>query len=162
LAADTLHREVGIALHPTEPLVAVCSYFGHVVQIRDVWTGKVQASLPQSGGATDVAWHPDGHTLAVGHADPPLILLYDRTTLKPLLRMEAPAARLTFNHAGDRLAAHSWQGVLGLFDVGTGEKLFETPGAARRFRRDDRSLAGGYHDGKLSPWQVGDGREYRK
>jgi serine/threonine protein kinase/WD40 repeat protein len=161
LAADTLTREVGIALHPTEPLVAVCSYFGRVVQIRDVLTGEVLASLPQSGGATDVAWHPDGQTLAVGHADPPLILLYDRTTLQPYRRMEAPAAHLTFNHAGDRLAAESWHGTVGLFDIGTGEKLFGTRGAARRFSRDDQRLACGYNDGKLGPWQVGDGREYR-
>jgi serine/threonine protein kinase/WD40 repeat protein len=161
LAADILQREVGIALHPTEPLVAVCSYFGRVVQIRDVRTGEVIASLPQSGGATYIAWHPDGHTLAVGHADPPLVLLYDRTTLQPLRTMEAPAARLIFNHAGDRLAAQGWNSTVGLFDIGTGQKLFGMLGGACRFSRDDRRLSGSFQDGKLSAWQVGDGREYR-
>jgi serine/threonine protein kinase/WD40 repeat protein len=161
LAADTLDREVGIALHPREPLIAVCSYFGRVVQIRHVQTGKVLASLPQSVGATDVAWDPLGDTLAVGHAWPPLILLYDRITLKPYRTMEAGAAQLTFNHAGDRLVAVGWDGSLRLFDVGTGQKLFETRGGNARFRRDDQRLAGGIQDGKLGVWQVGDSREYR-
>jgi serine/threonine protein kinase/WD40 repeat protein len=161
LAPDTLTREVGIALHPTEPLVAVCSYFGRVVQLRDVRTGEVVASLPQSGGATHATWHPDGQTLAVGHADPPLILLYDRTTLQPYRTLEAAAAHLTFNHAGDRLAARGWAGTMGLFDVGTGQKLFGAAGAPLRFSRDDRRLAGGLQDGKLGTLQVGDSREYR-
>jgi eukaryotic-like serine/threonine-protein kinase len=161
LAPDTLTREVGIALHPTEPLVAVCSYFGRVVQLRDVRTGEVVASLPQSGGATHAAWHPDGQTLAVGHAAPPLILLYDRTTLQPYRTMEAAGAQLTFNHKGDRLAARSWDGTVGLFDVGTGQKLFAAGGRAQRFSRDDRRLAGSTQDGKLGVWQVGDSREYR-
>src|SRR5205823_1471275 len=138
LTPDTLTREVGIALHPMEPLVAVCSYFGRVVQLRDVRTGEVVASLPQSGGATHAAWDPDGQTLAVGHADPPLILLYDRTTLQPYRTMEAAGAHLAFNHAGDRLAARGWEGMMGLFDVGTGQKLFGAGGSFLRFSRDDR------------------------
>jgi serine/threonine protein kinase/WD40 repeat protein len=161
LAPNTLTREVGVALHPTEPLVAVCSYFGRVVQMRHVRTGKVVASLPQSGGATHVAWHPDGHTLAVGHAWPALILLYDRTTLQPYRTLEAAGAYLTFNHKGDRLAANGWDATLGLFDVGTGQQLIETRGTVRRFSRDDGRLAGGFQDGKLGIWQVGDSREYR-
>jgi serine/threonine protein kinase/WD40 repeat protein len=161
LAPDTLTREVGIALHPTEPLVAVCSYFGRVVQLRDVRTGGVVASLPQPGGATHAAWDPDGQTLAVGHAEPPLILLYDRTTLRPYRTMEAPGVHLAFNHAGDRLAARDWGGTLGLFDVGTGQKLFGTVGKVCRFSRDDRRLAGSLQDDKLGVWQVGDSREYR-
>jgi serine/threonine protein kinase/WD40 repeat protein len=161
LAPDTLTRKVGVALHPKEPLVAVNSYFGRVVQIRHVRTGEVVASLPQTGGATVCAWDRDGQTLAVGHADPPLVLLYDRTTLKPYRTMEAPAELLTFNHAGDRLAAQGWNGEMGLFDVGTGQTLFRTSGAARNFSRDDQHLAAGYQDGKLGRWQVGDSRELR-
>jgi serine/threonine protein kinase/WD40 repeat protein len=161
LPPDTLTREVVIALHPTEPLVAVCSYFGSVVQIRDVNTGEVVASLPQSGSANSVAWNADGQTLAVGHAHPPLVLLYDRTTLEPYKTMEAAAADLYFNHTGDRLATRGWDGRLGLFDVGTGQELIETRGAVRRFSRDDRRLAGAVQDGRHGFLQVGDGREYR-
>jgi serine/threonine protein kinase/WD40 repeat protein len=161
LAPDTLQREVEIALHPTEPLVAVCSYFGRVVQVRDVRTGEVVRSLPLSRGANSVAWHPDGQTLAVGFAHPPLTLLYDRTSLQPYRTMEGAAASLRFNHGGDRLATQGWDGGLGLFDLSTCQKLFGTRGSTLRFSRDDQRLAGGVRDGKLGFFQVGDGREYR-
>jgi serine/threonine protein kinase/WD40 repeat protein len=163
LAPDTLTREVKIALHPTEPLVAVSSYFGRVVQIRDVRTGKVVASLPQTAGVTHTAWRPDGQTLAVGYPDPPLIRLYDRNTLQPYRTLEGGGVDFTFNHAGDRLAGRDWTGALDLFDVDTGHRLFAVPpgGTAGRFSRDGRRLAGGIRDGKLGIWQVGDSREYR-
>jgi serine/threonine protein kinase/WD40 repeat protein len=166
LPADTLTREVAITLHPKEPLVAVCSYFGRVVQLRDVRTGAVVASLPQTVGPTSVAWHPDGQTLAVGYGDSHLIRLYERTTRQPYRTLEGGqrGVSLTFNHAGDRLASFGWQSHVELFDVGTGQKLFETTpiaGSSRRFSRDDRRLAGGVRDGKLGVWEVADGREYR-
>jgi serine/threonine protein kinase/WD40 repeat protein/Tfp pilus assembly protein PilF len=161
----TLTREVVIALHPTEPLLAVCSYFSLVVQVRDVRTGKVVASLPQSTRVSTVAWHPDGRTLAVGYAESHQIRLYDRTTWQAYrtLETEQAVSWIDFDHAGDRLAITGWVGFLELFDVGTGQKLMGTPPilAARRFSRDGRRLAGGVQDGKLGIWQVGDGREYR-
>jgi len=163
LAPNTLTL-AKIALHPTEPLVAVSSYDARVVQIRDVRTGKVVASLPQTTGVTHTAWRPDCKTLAVGYPDPPLIRLYDRTTLRPFRTLEGGGVYFTFNHAGDRLAGHDWTSASDLFDVDTGQRLFAVrPGllAAPRFSRDGRRLAGGVQDGKLGIWQVGDGREYR-
>jgi serine/threonine protein kinase/WD40 repeat protein len=163
LAPTALTREVKTALHPTEPLVAVSSYFGRVVEIRDLRTGRVVASLPQAAGVTHAAWHPDGRTLAVGHPDPPLIRLYDRTTWRPFRTLDGGGANFTFNHAGDRLAGRDWTGACGLFDVGTGQRLFLTPpgNLAPCFSPDDRRLTGGSRDGRLGTWQVGDGREYR-
>ena len=166
LAPNTLTREVTTALHPTEPVVAVCSYFGSVVQLRDLRTGEVFSTLPQSTRPLSVAWHPDGRTLAVGLAEAQLIRLYDRTTLRLLRTLEtaSTASFLVFNHTGDRLAVNGWKGRMEVFDVGTGQKLFApTPNwsPAPRFSRDDRRLAGGIQDGKLGIWQVGDGREFR-
>jgi serine/threonine protein kinase/WD40 repeat protein len=166
LAPDIPTREVRIALHPKEPMIAVCSYFGSVVQLRDVRTGKVVASLPQSDRPNSVAWSPDGRTLAVGYGESTLIRLYDRTTLQAYRTLDGTQwgiYSLDFNHAGDRLAALGWFGFVELFDVGTGQKLFETTPVycSRRFSRDDRRLAGGVQDGKLGIWQVGDSREYR-
>ncbi len=83
-------RDTAIALHPTEPLVAVSSYFGnHVVQLRDLRTGEVVASLPQSDGVTAAVWNRDGQYLAVGldHAKP--IRLYDLATLQLVRTFQA-------------------------------------------------------------------------
>src|SRR5262249_18722325 len=77
LGPDTLTQEVNCALHPAEPLVAVCSYYVSAVQLRDVRTGKVVASLPQPSGPHAVAWRPDGRTLAVGLTEGRSIRLYD-------------------------------------------------------------------------------------
>jgi serine/threonine protein kinase/WD40 repeat protein len=162
LAPDTL-RLPNIALHPKEPLVAVCSYEARVVQIRDVRTGQVIASLPQTAGAIHIAWRPDGRALAVGYADPDLIRLYDRTTLQPYLTLECGGVDFTFNPAGDRLVGCSWGAAMGLFDVDTGQKLFVSPTGivVHPFSRDGRRLGGGIRDGRLGTCQVGDGREYR-
>ena len=63
LEPNGITRELIIALHPSQPLVAVGSYFGKVVQVRDLITGKQvhSAILPGQGG--HVAWHPRGHSL---------------------------------------------------------------------------------------------------
>jgi serine/threonine protein kinase/WD40 repeat protein len=161
-----LTQEVTIALHPSESLVAVCSYFGSVVQLRDLITGEVLASLPQSTHANSVAWHPDGRILAVGLAEAHQIHLYDRTTLQAFqtLELENNASTVTFNHAGDRLVSDGWgRSGAELVDIGTGRKLFTTSTAPRgfHFSPDDRRLAGTIEDGRLGIWQLADGREYR-
>ena len=163
LAPDTLTREVMVSLHPTEPLVAVCSYFESVVEVRDLQTGNVVASMPQYDRPTHALWNPDGQTLAVGYGTASPIRLYDRTTLQPYRTLQGVqwGMYLTFNHAGDRLAAYGWGSRVELFDVGTGQRLFTTAGGTRRFSIDDHRLAGGLQDGKLGIWSVGDGRECR-
>jgi serine/threonine protein kinase/WD40 repeat protein len=174
LLPDTLTREVAIALHPTEPLVAVASYFGPVVQVRDVQTGTVLASLPQPARALSVAWHPDGRTLAIGY-ESHHIRLYDRTTWRasgtvfktvlPYRTLETGAVvtSIAFDPAGDRLAMlGGWVGILELFDVGTGQKLMAaSKWSACRFSQDGLRLAGAVQSGKLGIWQVAGGQEFR-
>ncbi len=159
-------RHVTVALHPTEPLVAACTYHGSVVLLRDLTTGQVLAMLPQPHRPYSVTWHPDGRTLAVGMAEAHAIHLYDRATLRRFRTLEtvSTASAVAFHPAGDRLAVVGWGGTVELFDVGTGQRLFATPPvscSALRFRRDGRRLAGTARDGKLGTWQVGDSREYR-
>jgi serine/threonine protein kinase/WD40 repeat protein/Tfp pilus assembly protein PilF len=166
LAADPLlTEEIGIALHPAEPVVAVWSYHAAAVQLRELRTGKVLASLRQPARPTGVAWHPNGRTLAVGYGESSLIRLFDRNTLQSYRTLDGAdwGAAVVFNHAGDRLAASGWKGRRQLFDVGTGQKLFETLPimGTSRFGKDDQRLAGGLQEGKLGIWQVGDGREFR-
>jgi serine/threonine protein kinase/WD40 repeat protein len=170
LAPDVFTREVNIALHPTEPVVAVSSYLARVVHLRDLDTGRALAALPQDSLPTSLAWSHDGGTLAVG-SDTVVGLeggrtrLYDRSSLRVVRTLEGgPAVTgLSFNRAGDRLATVGWGGVANLYDLGTGQMLFSTSPAAGhpRFSRDGRRLSGTQRDGKVGFWEVGDGREYR-
>ncbi len=167
--SGTFKRNVAAALHPTEPWVAVTSYFGpNVVEIRDYRSGTVlhTLELPQNGG--DVAWHPHGHTLAVSSGDGTDIWLYESATWKRTRTLHSVGAGnvLTFNSPGDRLASVAWGGQVSLFDVGTGKLLFQTPPIAvpmarLRFSRDGCRLARTSNGKQIGIWEVGDGREYR-
>lgn len=164
LAPDTLTYGINIALHPTEPLVAVCSYFGTVVQLRDVRTGKVLATSPQSDRATNLAWHPNGRTLAIA-CETGQIRLLDRAKWEVYrtLEVELTAASINFDPAGDRLALHGWGNIVALFDFQTGEKMIATTTgvAACRFSHDGLRLAGAVQDGKVGTWRVAGGQEFR-
>ncbi len=164
LAPDTLIYAINIALHPTEPVVAISSYFGSVVQLRDLRTGKVLATSPQSDRPTNLAWHPNGRTLAVAF-DTSQIRLLDRTTWETYRTLEPglTASSINFDHAGDRLALQGWGNIVGLFNFHTGEKLITTTTrvATCRFSRECQRLAGAVHDGKVGTWRVTGGQEFR-
>jgi serine/threonine protein kinase/WD40 repeat protein len=161
---DLIHP-IGIALHPTEPLVAICSYDHPQVQVRNLRTGKVVASLRQESHPDSIAWHPDGRILAVGLAEACQIHLYDLPTRDRFrtISLNQTASGIAFNHAGDRLASTGWGERMELIDVGTGQNLMMTKRFqnARRFSQSDRQLAGGIQDGKLGIWEVADSRECR-
>jgi WD40 repeat protein len=164
LDPDGLTREIVVALHPTEPLVAVTSYYSDFMQVRDLRTGKVIKTLETPDGGYRVAWHPAGHMLAVNEGDHYTIRLYDRQTfeLRGTVGPTGGGCCFYFNHAGDRLAAHSWKSTVQIFDVATGRLLFEVPFTQPtldlHFSRDDRRLAGFVHGNQIGIWQVADGR----
>jgi WD40 repeat protein len=157
------------ALHPTEPWVAVISYHGpKVVEIRDWQRGAVLKTLELPESAGDVAWHPDGLTLAVSAGDCNDIWLYESATWNRARTLHGilPSNRIAFNPTGDRLASVAWKGRVHLFDVGTGKLLFHTltahgPMLRLRFSRDGRRLACSSDGKQLGIWEVGDAREYR-
>ncbi|HEV8606237.1 MAG TPA: serine/threonine-protein kinase [Tepidisphaeraceae bacterium] len=165
LAPDTLMREIGVSLHPTEPVVAVWSYFAEVLQLRNLESGKVIASTVVPTGPTSMDWHPDGQKLAVGFGDLPMVRLYDRATLQPYRTFEVldHGSYVRFNPAGDRLLVRGWASMLELFDAATGQKLWTNPPilSSTRFNRNGTNLAGAVQDGKLGIWQLADCREYR-
>jgi serine/threonine protein kinase/WD40 repeat protein len=170
------------ALHPTEPVVAVCWYSSRLLQIRDLETGAVRVSLelPWQNSSMCV-WSPDGRTLAVSAGetdggDRTLLYAFDAAarTLSPtphLLRGESNGGTaLAFNPAGDLLATRGWNGKVHLFDVHTGRLLFLThalPTISTAFLRIDLTggrLAAtrvGTEQEKIGLWSVADGREYR-
>jgi WD40 repeat protein len=166
LRPDALTREAMVAVHPTLPLVAVASYHANVVQVRDLRTGQVLKSLPAPAGGHWVAWHPAGHTLAVGDGDGSLIRLFDRATFEPRgqIRTGNFGLRFSFNHTGDRLAIIGWSPGVELFDSASGRRLFWasiTPTYFLRFSADDRRLGGFVQQDKIGTLEVGDGRERR-
>ena len=164
LAPDTITQGIVTALHPTEPLVAACSYPDQLLQVRDVRTGKVLASMPQTDRPLSLAWHPDGRTLAVG-CNLRRIRIYDRITwqVEQTLETENYPAWLAFDSKGDRLAVRDYEMNVELFCAASGERLMKSFStcSACRFSRDRLRLAGGVQEGKLGIWRVAGGQEFR-
>lgn len=170
LEPNTLTREISIALHPTEPLVAVGSYFGSVALVRDLRTGDILKSIRISDAAGGhVAWHPSGDWLTATDGHRGRILVFDRANFRRQFTLGPVdmGARGYFDHAGDRLAVVGWAPRIQLFDFRTGQLDFEISDANAnllsrpRFSRDDRRLAGFVQGDRVGIWQIGAGREYR-
>lgn len=167
LPAEISVEHQAVALHPTEPLVAVASPLARTVLIRDLASGAVIKSLLFPASIWDVAWHPHGHTLAVSDDVGLSIHLYERASFREVrtLRSAGRGTRLAFNRAGDRLAGASWDRELQLFDMPSGKLLFQVsahvPMYRPRFSSDGRRLACEASNGRLGVWEVGEAREYR-
>jgi WD40 repeat protein len=129
-------RELVPALHPSESLVASCSYFTTQVLLRDYRTGRtlqaVRPSWSRPMGCYSLTWHPDGRRLFVsaGDADEVQEFSFDpaRRQLSPARLLHIPptigGGSLALNPAGDRLASCGWHGAPGLLDLETGQPLF--------------------------------------
>ncbi|MGH7173210.1 MAG: protein kinase domain-containing protein [Gemmataceae bacterium] len=181
LAPTGIVRGIMVNLHPTEPFVAVFSYFNRVVQVRDLRSGAVVASAPPpwTGGNGGSAWSPDGRTLLVPQGDGGKIQEYAfnaaMPTLRPTRTLQGPndqgAPWITFHPAGDRFVARGWSGAVSLFDAVSGQTLFSTHrlthASARLgvcFDHTGERLAAarvGTRDERIGLWSFAAGREYR-
>ncbi|HXY36142.1 MAG TPA: WD40 repeat domain-containing serine/threonine-protein kinase [Planctomycetaceae bacterium] len=166
LAPET-QTSVNVEFHPTEPLLATCCYADQVLQLRDLRTGKVLASAPQTDRPLSIAWHPNGRILAVSY-NHPQICFYDRSTFRVDRTLDDAglvASSINFDHLGRRLAATEWGNAVSLFDVGTAEKLMLTKtmqiNSVCRFSSDGLRLAGAVQEGRLGVWRVAGGQEFR-
>jgi WD40 repeat protein len=178
LEARGIARGARPRLHPTAPVVTVCSYYSPLLQVRELGTGAALLSLklPWEGTA-DCAWSPGGRMLAVSDGNEGLIHLYAFDPAAPSLCLrrvlhapENSGGTLTFNPGGDRLATRGWGNKVHLFDVDTGRSLFSThaliatAGEAVRFGPTGRRLGAarvGPHQDQIGLWSVADAREYR-
>ena len=164
---ELLKREVFCVPHPTDPVVAVGSYFASVIQLRETHSQRVLSSISLGTGqnVASAAWSPDGRVLALGEAEGQRVRLFDLATLREFRTFPTRMAvtGITYNYAGDRIAVTGWGEAMELYDVHTGERLFTATiqGALPRFSRDDRFISCTARDGKLGVWEVADGREYR-
>jgi serine/threonine protein kinase/WD40 repeat protein/Flp pilus assembly protein TadD len=107
----------------------------NTVEVRDLATGNVQASLPHPGGASAIAgWSPDGRTLATTCEDS-LIRLWDlpsRNEPRTLKGSRANAAggwHCSFDSAGQMLLSNDWDAVLRLWEPSSGRELLSFPAA---------------------------------
>jgi WD40 repeat protein len=156
-----------VAIHPGGQLAAVASGPEGIVQFRNLVADGEPRTFRFPTGISRVVWHPRGHVLAASNNTGPDIYLFDWPALELVktLHGPGPAARLAFNPSGDRLVAYSYHGELQLFDLPSGQLLFQTPthipDPGPRFARDGRRLACETSAEQLGIWEVADGREYR-
>jgi WD40 repeat protein len=157
-------------LHPTEPIVALCSYWSNLLEVRDLETESLRCPplrLPWRGSAT-CCWSPDGRLLAVSEGGGIRIHLYafdpvaSSMGLRRILSGSAGGSELCFNAAGDRIAIHGWSGKIHLFDVVSGRELFSTPNlgcdtTSIRFDQAGKRLKASLR----GVFSVADSREYR-
>jgi len=136
------------------------------VEIRDINTGEVTATLPHPAPVNNLGWHPNGKMLAVA-CDNLKVYGWDLIAAKQVFVLEgfrnygnAPA----FSHTGDLLATTGWEGKTRLWDTQTGRQLFSTTGVGSiipRFSADDRFLSASIRDDKLRIWEIAECAEYR-
>lgn len=162
-------REIVIAVHPQDPLVAVTSYFANLVAVRDLRSGAAFKLITLPGRGGSVAWSPSGDWLAATDESGNQILVYDRATLSRCFSMGPifSGARLAFSHSGDLLATTGWSWKnLQIFDFRAGRLLFEENDLTMasqhpRFSQDDSELAGFIDGNRIGLLQIADGRECR-
>jgi serine/threonine protein kinase/WD40 repeat protein len=155
-----------VAFRPQTSQLAVCG--GTTLQIYDIKTQKEILVPPLSvpEGVDFLTWRLDGKTLAVVGQDL-RIHLYDIETRRPGLVLEGPkefGILVEFNHAGDLLAGVSWDGMLRLWDLRTGDQVFKTPSGwigIPRFSSDDHQLASAFRDGRIELLEIAASRIYR-
>jgi serine/threonine protein kinase/WD40 repeat protein len=153
-----------MAFHPTERKLAIGCANG--VEIRDLDTGDLLATLPQPSGTDCMAWHPNGKRLAVVGGDVQ-IHLWDVNARKEILKfggMKNGGEVIVFSHSGDLVAGNGWESVLRLWDPMTGKLVFSTPApnwVELRFSSDDRLMALGVRADQIGIWEVDPVREYQ-
>jgi tetratricopeptide (TPR) repeat protein len=172
-----VQQRLKVFLHPTEPLIASCSYLSARVLLRDYHTGQVVQTIdpPWPLGSTWLAWHSDKRRLFVAAGDTNEVQEY---RFDPATRLLSRARllhttgyggnQISINPAGDRLASCGWGGAPEILDLDTGRVLFQGPQLKLlpnfRFSTDRRSLIGMYGSPRGRSYgvvDVGDAREVR-
>jgi eukaryotic-like serine/threonine-protein kinase len=155
-------RTAAMAFHPHDARLALSGAGG--IEVLDLDSEIMQTPMFESAGAFQVAWHPDGKSLAAS-SDGESIQLWDASSGSPLVRLSggADGVFFTFNHAGDLLASTCWDGKPRLWDPRTGQQLFTTQASIYRLRfsSDDRLLAAGVSGKKLQVWEIVHPQGYR-
>ncbi|MER8573628.1 hypothetical protein [Mesorhizobium sp. M1374] len=172
-----------VSISPDGKTIAAGGYFGASlgdkppygdIRLFDFATGKIRAVLKAADYATyDLAFSPDGKTLAAGGADGVVYLwrLDDKSAIGWTLDKKLDADswhidKLAFAAGGTRLAATTTDNGIRLWDVVKGEEI-ALPDEAEPLRdisvialavsQDGSLFATGSKDGQVQLWRAADG-----
>ena len=82
--------------------------------------------------------------------------------LRELGGLQSGVARVAFNHKGNLLATSTWDGVVRLWESGSGRLLISATGSEWiGFSPDDRWLSGAITESGPGVWEIADGHECR-
>jgi serine/threonine protein kinase/WD40 repeat protein/Flp pilus assembly protein TadD len=139
----------GVACSPDGLRVAISQMIGDkgVVEIRDLDTGAIRASLRVEHPVANLAWRPGGALLAVACEGHYIISIWDVAAQKLASTLEGHkngGIELRFTHAGNHLISSDWSGVMRLWDMDSGRQVLSLNGSARYsiFSPEDRVLIG--------------------
>jgi len=157
-------RATRLAFRPDGAQIAVIDNESNppTCRILEGESGRLVRTFPVRAAADDVAWGPDGTTLATPSNDSK-IDLWDAATgiRRATLEGHDPGGLSAFFHpAGALLASNGWENRLRLWDPVLGRPwLSLTGGSPTRFSQDGRIVVS--LDDKLTTYQVDPALEYR-
>lgn len=157
---DALPYSVRFAPQGT-PLAISSLKYG--VRLVDAAAGTVLDSLLSTVPVREVAWHPEGKTLAMAGGDS-RIYLWNSATRRVSASLEGHTDAVTdlaFNRRGNLLASTGWDTTLNLWSPEEASRIlsvrnFTMKGWAQAltFSPDDRMLAYHARDGTVQLWEV--------
>jgi serine/threonine protein kinase/WD40 repeat protein len=161
-------RACTLAFHPRDGRLAVGYEHSEVVSVYDSANGALLTDLPVGELSNQVvAWHPDGHRLAVAGSDP-RIQLWNVAARRKLATLEGHVQNvtdLTFHPAGNVLASHGWDGQLFLWQPSSGRRLmsltFVNDDCPAQFSTDGRWLGFTWDGERANLLEVTRSDEYR-
>jgi WD40 repeat protein len=119
-----------------------------------------------SGGrelAPQVAWSPDGATIAACNANEPTLDLLDAESLEPVRRWphghSGPVCSAAFSPDSRRLLTAAEDGIVRVWDVATGSRLHDLVGHGSRvlcavYSPDGKRIASGGNDSNVRLWDA--------
>jgi WD40 repeat protein len=125
VAGEGVPRDVVFAPEGREFAVSVRGRARHAVEIFDLATGELQATLLHPQPVMIPAWSPDGRTLATG-CDDGLIRLWEVSSGKVVFTLEGHQSFgicCSFDSPGQRLVSNDWDGIVRLWEPSSGRQL---------------------------------------
>lgn len=154
-------RPRGFSLDPAGQHVAWA--IRNDVEIRRMEDGSLAATMSFNKSVTEVAWHPEGRSCAVGLSNGDVLYWpIDSTNATRLTGHTGGITRLDFSHRGEWLLSTAEDGTTRLWaPVGRRSLLTSRRGLALGFSRDDREIAFVRTGEGFGIWRIEGGTEFR-